>query len=119
VFVCQKRLRLSSKVDECKPLGAGDGLKFYLGQWDSSQIGNAGSYHLCVAQRPEPTLECDLPVLGVLVRLTSFECLCSCDQIRESIMILLTMGLNSDHFSDHPFKTQSEFQNDQISLSNS
>ena len=41
------------------------------------------------------------------------------DQIRESIMILLTMGLNSDHFPDQPFKTQSEFQNDQISLSNS
>jgi len=29
------------------------------------------------------------------------------------------MGLNSDNFSDQPFKTQSEFQNDQISLSNS
>jgi hypothetical protein len=29
------------------------------------------------------------------------------------------MGLNSDHFSDQPFKTQNEFQNDQISLSNS
>jgi hypothetical protein len=42
-----------------------------------------------------------------------------CDQIRESIMILLTMGLNSDHFSDQPFKTQNEFQNDQISLSKS
>jgi hypothetical protein len=41
------------------------------------------------------------------------------DQIRESIMILLTMGLNSDHFGDQPFKTQNEFQNDHVSLSNS
>jgi len=29
------------------------------------------------------------------------------------------MGLKSNHFSDQPFKTQNEFQNDQISLSNS
>jgi hypothetical protein len=29
------------------------------------------------------------------------------------------MGLNSDEFLDQPFKTQNEFQNDQISLSNS
>jgi len=29
------------------------------------------------------------------------------------------MGLKSDHFSDQPFKPQNEFQNDQISLSNS
>ena len=32
-----------------------------------------------------------------------------CDQIRESIMILLIMGLNSDHFSDQPFKPQNEY----------
>jgi hypothetical protein len=41
------------------------------------------------------------------------------DQIRESIMILLTMGLKSDHFLDQPFKTQNQFQNHQSSLSNS
>jgi hypothetical protein len=33
-------------------------------------------------------------------------------------MILLTMSLNLDRFLDHPFKTQNQFQNDQISLSN-
>jgi hypothetical protein len=41
------------------------------------------------------------------------------DQIRESTVILLTMGLNSDEFLHQPFTTQNEFQNDQISLSNS
>ena len=34
-------------------------------------------------------------------------------------MILLTMGLNSDYFLDQLFKTQNQFQNDQISLSHS
>jgi len=35
------------------------------------------------------------------------------------MILLLTMGLNSDYFLDQPFKTQNQFQNDQISLSNS
>jgi hypothetical protein len=42
-----------------------------------------------------------------------------CDRTRESIMILATMGLNSDYFFDQPFKAQNHFQNDQFSLSNS
>jgi hypothetical protein len=41
------------------------------------------------------------------------------DQIREPMMILLTMGFKTDDFLDQPFKTQNDFQNDQISLSNS
>ena len=41
------------------------------------------------------------------------------DRNRESIMILLTMGLNFDCFLDQPFRTQILFQNDQVSLPNS
>jgi len=41
------------------------------------------------------------------------------DQIRQSIMLLLTMGSKSVHFSDLPFETQNQFQNDQFSHSNS
>ena len=41
------------------------------------------------------------------------------DRIRESIMMLLTMGLNSDYFLYQPFKTRNHFDIDQISLSSS